>query len=384
MESIPTKKRRNKRLGSPRNCGRRRAQAKGRGNAESPYLQEDHKRACNRAACPACGPYLFIEKTTTRTRLKRKAAEIGDQAKHIILGFQPLPIHSESAPVIEDYFTRVREVKEYLKDAVGVTLFAIATHITPFKSVKGEVVIANFHAHLILIANPHVEGIVKWLWSTGDDQRIKYKEPDSLSHLLNYILHDPLKGFEDDQRLRLNNVVLGQVEERLGRTALDFGYGGSVLSGSGNKRERRASEVRRRFIEADSIKERIRLAKRHGNALKSASSVHLNGLEPECPDCYMWGKGIKRNGPDKKQRQTYRCKRCGRTFTIENTVLAESTAPCGRLSDREGRKLWKLYREFGSFAAVARKTGRHRNTVRKYVQYYEASTCGRRPHKGWS
>lgn len=45
-----------------------------------------------------------------------------------------------------------------------------------------------------------------------------------------------------------------------------------------------------------------------------------------------------------------------------------------RVSEQEKQKIWELYQKYGSIAVVAKKSGRCRSTVSRYVGEYEAAT----------
>lgn len=44
-----------------------------------------------------------------------------------------------------------------------------------------------------------------------------------------------------------------------------------------------------------------------------------------------------------------------------------------RVTQREKRKMWELYQALGSYAAVAKKLRRNRDTVARYVREYETA-----------
>lgn len=45
-----------------------------------------------------------------------------------------------------------------------------------------------------------------------------------------------------------------------------------------------------------------------------------------------------------------------------------------RVSEQEKQKIWELYQKYGNIAMVAKKSGRCRSTVSRYVGEYEAAT----------
>lgn len=45
-----------------------------------------------------------------------------------------------------------------------------------------------------------------------------------------------------------------------------------------------------------------------------------------------------------------------------------------RVNEQEKQKIWELYQKYGSISVVAKKSGRCRSTVSRYVGEYEAAT----------
>ena len=45
-----------------------------------------------------------------------------------------------------------------------------------------------------------------------------------------------------------------------------------------------------------------------------------------------------------------------------------------RVSEQEKQKIWELYQKYGSISVVAKKSGRCRSTVSRYVGEFEAAT----------
>ena len=45
-----------------------------------------------------------------------------------------------------------------------------------------------------------------------------------------------------------------------------------------------------------------------------------------------------------------------------------------RVTEQEKQKIWELYQKYGSISVVAKKSGRCRSTVSRYVGEYEAAT----------
>lgn len=45
----------------------------------------------------------------------------------------------------------------------------------------------------------------------------------------------------------------------------------------------------------------------------------------------------------------------------------------GKVSEKEKRKMWELYQEYGCYAIVAKKMRRSRDTVSRHVKIYETA-----------
>jgi len=356
------------RFGRIENCGLAKATAE-RGTEFIPYTPEDYKTRCNFSACEACS----LENARRFARVHEfKGAVMKDEPYVALLTWPLLPVCSISIDGVFAFLYAFQKLRKRLSKETGqFGGIALAIAVVHYNLVtEAQDGLFQPHVHIAVIVGERtkeeVHKALRRAWKKlGGKGVLLRKKKSTLGSFIYYVLKNPpVQGFSDDGRMNFHNWVLKAVERRSGKTTTPrFAVG--PLSTTQSVRRLVAREEHERKAKEEG---HLSLDDPNRKAANYMSSVRNVCPAQRCPRCKKAGdRWIKKNGTTSGGKQRWRCKNCGKSWSVKQSLYAPKFIPNSRIPRTEATLIYRLYLKGGNISEVVRKTGATRYRVRQIL-----------------
>lgn len=361
-------------------CALLKADAEGRVFTLSDYLG-----MCQNMCCPCCG------KERTRrfyNRHRLKGEVIKDSTFEVLFLREELSILKknkinrtadffDAAYFLESKFDHWHYTGEHGFNKIDG--YVGQTHINPL-----SVTFVKFQCHIhcaFLTGSMNHEQLLKLLnktWKKFGGKEVQPWEKNdttplgqgSLLGIIDYLGQHPLKDYSNDEKLKFHKRVLRHVEQCLDRPCLEVFIDGPALSKVGFQKilERAKFEHLRET-------KRLGAALRHPsmNARRYCPTIQKVCLVEHCPKCKAFGKDIKKNGKYRSGKQSWKCKRCDKTWSFRRSIYEAKRIIKGTtITAFEAKHIYQAYLNNNRNASKThREAGYSERKIQKVIEYKE-------------